>query len=43
MRIAFDLDGTLIPTSNSFASGSQKLGFPVNVMFKDELRCGARS
>jgi len=41
MRIAFDLDDTLIPTTTEFSVGSRTLGFPANLVFKEELRCGA--
>ena len=41
MRIAFDLDDTLIPTNHSFSVGSHKLSFPLNLLFKEELRIGA--
>ncbi len=41
MRIAFDLDDTLIPTSHAFSVGSHQLGFPLNLIFKEELRTGA--
>lgn len=39
-KIAFDLDDTLIPTTSSFAIGSQKSPFPLNLFFKEELRVG---
>jgi hypothetical protein len=39
-KIAFDLDDTLIPTTTSFAVGSQKCPFPLNLFFKEELRIG---
>jgi 16S rRNA (uracil1498-N3)-methyltransferase len=29
MKIAFDLDDTLIPTRKTFSSGSRRLGFPL--------------
>ena len=41
MRIAFDLDDTLIPTTKDFSCGSKKLSFPLNLIFSEELRCGA--
>jgi len=41
MRIAFDLDDTLIPTNHRFSVGSHSLGFPLNLFFKEELRVGA--
>ncbi len=41
MRIAFDLDDTLIPTTTQFSVGSRKLGFPASLLFKEELRLGA--
>ena len=41
MRIAFDLDDTLIPTTTKFSVGSRALGFPTNLLFKEELRTGA--
>ena len=39
-KIAFDLDDTLIPTTTTFAVGSQKSPFPLNLFFKEELRIG---
>ncbi len=41
MRIAFDLDDTLVPTNHRFSVGSHKLGFPLRLLFKEELRVGA--
>ncbi len=41
MRIAFDLDDTLIPTTLEFAVGSSELPFPFNLVFKERLRSGA--
>ncbi|WP_444995512.1 hypothetical protein [Aliikangiella sp. IMCC44359] len=41
MRIAFDLDDTLIPTTTKFSVGSKSLGIPANLIFKEELRNGA--
>ena len=41
MRIAFDLDDTLIPTTTPFSVGSRKLKFPMGLFFKEELRLGA--
>lgn len=40
MRIAFDLDDTLIPTTEPFQCGSCKLNFPLSLFFKEELRIG---
>ncbi len=41
MRIAFDLDDTLIPTTREFSVGSEALGFPVRLFFGEQLRNGA--
>ncbi|MCI5120756.1 MAG: hypothetical protein D3908_06110 [Candidatus Electrothrix sp. AUS4] len=41
MKIAFDLDDTLIPTRQPFSSGSRKLGFPLGLVYKEEMRTGA--
>lgn len=41
MRIAFDLDDTLIPTTKKFSVGSSTLNFPANLVFKEALRSGA--
>lgn len=41
MKIAFDLDDTLIPTNHQFSVGSHSLGFPLNIFFGEELRVGA--
>jgi hypothetical protein len=40
MRIAFDLDDTLIPTSE-FACGSTVASFPLSLFFQERLRNGA--
>lgn len=39
-KIAFDLDDTLIPTTTTFAVGSQNAPFPLKLFFKEELRVG---
>lgn len=41
MRIAFDLDDTLIPTNHAFSVGSHSLAFPLNLIFKEQLRKGS--
>ena len=41
MNIAFDLDDTLIPTTQCFSVGSRALGFPAGLLFKERLRNGA--
>ncbi|WPD22965.1 MAG: hypothetical protein SD837_00080 [Candidatus Electrothrix scaldis] len=41
MKIAFDLDDTLIPTRQPFSSGSRRLGFPLGLAYKEKLRTGA--
>lgn len=41
MRVAFDLDNTLIPTTTSFSVGSEVLGFPWNLFFKEPIRKNA--
>ncbi|MBU2709251.1 hypothetical protein KCM76_24865 [Zooshikella marina] len=41
MRIAFDLDDTLIPTTQSFVVGSEKMKWPYRLIYKEELRIGA--
>jgi hypothetical protein len=41
MKVAFDLDDTLIPTTVSFSCGSRKANFPFNLFFKEHLRVGA--
>ena len=41
MKIAFDVDDTLIPTKQEFSIGSRKLGFPSNLFYKEKLRIGA--
>lgn len=42
MRIAFDLDGTLIPSNQAFACGSDQLNYPFRQLFKECLRAGAK-
>lgn len=42
MRVAFDLDDTLMPTSNSFGCGEERGGFPFGWIFKESLRKGAK-
>ena len=41
MRIAFDLDDTLTPTTTEFAVGSLGLAFPLRLLFSERLRNGA--
>ncbi|WP_431686138.1 hypothetical protein [Hahella sp. NBU794] len=41
MRIAFDLDDTLIPTTGPFAAGERRLGPPAGLWFREALRTGA--
>ena len=41
MRIAFDLDDTLIAGRQAFASGSQRLWWPASLLFPEALRGGA--
>ena len=41
MKIAFDLDDTLIPTTRRFSVGSRALPVPYRIFFKEELRVGA--
>ncbi|WP_020405991.1 hypothetical protein [Hahella ganghwensis] len=41
MRIAFDLDDTLIPTTRAFSVGSKKARFPFSLIFTEPLRNGA--
>ncbi len=40
MKIAFDLDDTLVPTTTEFSVGSAPAPFPINVVFKERLRKG---
>jgi len=42
MRVAFDLDDTLIPTTVEFAGGSTTLPMPMRLFFREPLRNGAR-
>ncbi|MDE1464291.1 hypothetical protein [Spartinivicinus poritis] len=41
MKIAFDLDDTLIPTTRKFSVGSKTVSFPYSLIFKEEIRVGA--
>nr|WP_087026566.1 hypothetical protein [Thaumasiovibrio subtropicus] len=43
MRIAFDLDDLLIPTTQDFSVGSSKLPFPLSLLYREELRNEAAS
>ena len=41
MKVAFDLDDTLIPTTKPFAIGCASLPFPLHFFLKDKLRNGS--
>ncbi len=41
MRIAFDLDDTLIPTTQDFSVGSRHCIFPMKLMFRERIRSDA--
>jgi hypothetical protein len=41
LKIAFDLDDTLIPTTVLFSCGARGAKFPFNLFFKEPLRLGA--
>ena len=41
MKIAFDLDDTLVPTTTEFSVGANPISFPFNLIFKERLRSGS--
>lgn len=42
MKVAFDLDDTLIETTKSFSCGVESPGYPQRLFFREKLRKGAK-
>ena len=42
MKIAFDLDDTLIPTTTSFQCGVERGSFPFRLFYREPVRKGAK-